>query len=102
MIAPAAISLRPLPTNAPGSAAKTWDQIASLLRVVRLTEPAGEPIPLSAPWLSSWSGKRVTESEVKAGKRCLESHGFIEHVGDARSGFPKPTKLWRIQEETTG
>ena len=62
-------------------------------------EPAGEPVPLSAPWLSSWSGKRVTESRIRYGKRWLESQHFIEHVGDAPSRFPKPTKLWRIQEE---
>jgi hypothetical protein len=70
---PAPASLAELPANATPSAHATWGLVAELISIRRLTEPAGTSLPLSAPWLSGFSGGRVTEATIVAGKRSGSS-----------------------------
>lgn len=95
--APERVVLPALLPEAPDAAGKTWDVIADLLTERRMTEPPGTLVPLSAPWLSKWSG--VPEPTIRAGKRWLEARGFIKHEGDAPSGRGRPIYLWRVAEQ---
>jgi hypothetical protein len=91
---PKPVPLIPLVNPTPQAQA-TWGAIGKLLAVRRLTEAPGEPIALSTPWLSNWSG--VSEPVLRSGKRWLEKHGYIEHVGDG-PGRPRPLKYWRVAD----
>jgi len=91
-----------LPADAPATARKTWRWIDHLLRVRRWTEPAKEPIALSAPFLVDWSGGDLTLKEAIAGKRWLDRHGYIVRCGEVPTGRGKPLVLWLPMDPETG
>ena len=94
IIEPHPVRLPSLPPGAPECARQTWQAIAGLLQVRFLVDPPDEPVPLSSPFLCSWSG--VPQSTLERGKRWLESRGYITRVGHAPFGWPAPCLLWRI------
>ncbi len=94
IVEPHPVQLAPLPPDAPNSARQTWHAIAGLLQVRFLVDPPDEPVPISSPFLSSWSG--MPQSTLERGKRWLEPHGYITRVGHAPFGSPAPCLLWHI------
>jgi hypothetical protein len=91
---PNPVPLMPLVNPTPQAQA-TWDAISELLALRRLTEAPGEPLALSAPWLSKWSG--VPEPVLRSGKLWLEKNGYIKRAGTG-PGRPRPLLYWRIAE----
>jgi len=93
-----------LPDGAPPSAVVTWGVVTHLLRVHRLTEPIGEPLPLSVPfllrWAAGWEG--VSESALIYGKKWLGEAGYLTKAGTAEAGgqWGNPVILWRVREHS--
>ena len=98
ILEPAPVTLPDLPSSAPESACRVWAEVGYLVSLRGLNELPGAPFPLSAPWLHQWTGGRLTESGIVAGKRWLEDHGLLVRVGEtpSRRGG-KPTVLWSIK-----
>jgi hypothetical protein len=89
------VRLAPLPPGAPDDAKITLEAIRRTLEVRRVTDPPGEPLPLSAPFLARWWG--VEENVVRRGKRALERLAVIERVGEQPSAYGRPTVLWSVR-----
>lgn len=94
IISPHPVHLALLPPTAPSNAQETWDAIRGLLQIRFLVDPEDEPVPLSSPFLASWSG--LPQSRIERGKHWLEQHGLITRAGNALFGWPAPCLLWRV------
>lgn len=95
----APVALPELPPDAPEAALLTWAVVGQLLTARRLTEPVGEPITFSAPWVAR--GFALDEALVRRGKRWLERGGYLTRAGTVPSRNPnarRPTQLWRVAE----
>ena len=68
------------------------------LQIRFLVDPADEPVPLSSPFLSLWSG--LPQSTLERGKQWLEPRGFITRAGHAPFGWPAPCLLWNVTQTT--
>jgi hypothetical protein len=88
-----AVSLPPLPPNAPAAAVATWKAIAEVATIRATCGDAG-PMPLVAPWLASLNG--TNEQTIRAGKHWLARNGWIIHAADGPGRFGKSTHLWRL------
>jgi hypothetical protein len=89
-----AVSIAELRDDAPQVAILAWEGIRELVAVRSLTQPAGEPVPLSSLFLARWCP--LEESAVRRGKRWLERFGFIVRAGEAEFGCPKRCILWNV------
>ena len=92
----APVVLPELPSNATEDARVTWAVVPLLLGIRRLTEPVGEPITFSAPWVARTFA--VDVNTIRRGKVWLERHGYLTRVGTCPSGKPNRTVLWRVRE----
>ena len=92
------VRLRALPADAPKVVATLWPYIAELVAIRRIREPEERALPLSAPFLVRWCGKKLTETEIALAKRWLERYGFIARAGVIPSESParRDTVLWSI------
>ena len=88
------VPLVDLPDDAPQEVRAVWEGIHELLVVRSLVEPAGEPVPISAPFLARWCP--LDENAVRRAKAWLGRRGFIERAEVAPFGFPRPCVLWWI------
>lgn len=88
------VALVDLPDDAPHEVRAVWEGIHELLVVRSLVEPAGEPVPISAPFLARWCP--LDENAVRRAKAWLGRRGFIERAEVAEFGFPRPCVLWKI------
>ena len=89
-----AVALPALDDGAPVHARETWEGIGELVAVRALTEQVGDPVPLSAPFLSRWCP--LERHAVRRGKTWLENRGFIERAGEGEFGHPRRCLLWSV------
>jgi hypothetical protein len=96
-LAAAYVALAPLPEGAPSEAVVTWEAVAALLSIRRITESPDEAFTFSAPFIAR--AYRLDENVVRRGKRWLERSHYLFKVG--KKGIPgrlRPADLWLARE----
>lgn len=89
------VSLPELPEDARESERRAWEGVQLLLRVERACHPPGTAVPVTAEFLSRWTG--LTVHVARDAIRRVRHRSFLTRVDQTRiPGTPHKANLYRV------